>query len=157
MAQDGTVPNDLFQHVYSFLVENKFAKAAKEFLKKAKVKPQDQNEDSLLDIFNFWVKSPETKKRKAVTSGPSAVNGPSAKKAKRDAVSSSSEDSSSEEAAAPAKKVVQGTELFFCAKPAAVKPAAAARKKDTSSSSEESDSDEEPAKTPARGELKHEF
>ncbi len=39
----------------------------------------------------------------------------------------------------------------------AVQPAAPARKKDTSSSSEESDSDEEPAKTPAKGELKHEF
>uniref|UniRef100_A0A8C2EN79 LisH domain-containing protein n=1 Tax=Cyprinus carpio TaxID=7962 RepID=A0A8C2EN79_CYPCA len=156
MAQDGTVPSDLFQHVYSFLVENKFAKAAKEFLKQAKVKPQDQNEDNLLDIFNFWVKSPETKKRKAVTSGPSAVNGPSAKKAKKDAVSSSSEDSSSEEeAAAPAKKVLQGAELFF--KPAAVKPAAPARKKDTSSSSEESDSDEEPAKAPAKGEPKRGF
>lgn len=38
-----------------------------------------------------------------------------------------------------------------------MKPVAAARKKDTSSSSEESDSDDEPAKTPARGELKHEF
>lgn len=37
MAQDGTVPSDLYQHVYSFLVENKFAKAAKEFLKQAKV------------------------------------------------------------------------------------------------------------------------
>uniref|UniRef100_A0A8C1SWD3 LisH domain-containing protein n=1 Tax=Cyprinus carpio TaxID=7962 RepID=A0A8C1SWD3_CYPCA len=170
MAQDGTVPSDLFQHVYSFLVENKFAKAAKEFLKQAKVKPQDQNEDNLLDIFNFWVKSPETKKRKAVTSGPSAVNGPSAKKAKKDAVSSSSEDSSSEEeAAAPAKKVVQGAELFFVHRgciyllkntiksPAAVKPAAPARKKDTSSSSEESDSDEEPAKAPAKGEPKRGF
>uniref|UniRef100_A0A8C2C8T6 LisH domain-containing protein n=1 Tax=Cyprinus carpio TaxID=7962 RepID=A0A8C2C8T6_CYPCA len=169
MAQDGTVPSDLYQHVYSFLVENKFAKAAKEFLKQAKVKPQDQNEERLMDIFNFWVKSPETKKRKAVTSGPAAVNGPSAKKAKKDAVSSSSEDSSSEEeAAAPAKKVVQGTEplpesgccLFVVQKPAAVKaavqPAAAARKKDTSSSSEESDSDEEPAKAPATGELKQE-
>lgn len=41
-------------------------------------------------------------------------------------------------------------------KPAA-KPAAPARKKDTSSSSEESDSDEEPAKTPATGEMKHEL
>lgn len=38
-----------------------------------------------------------------------------------------------------------------------MKPVAAARKKDTSSSSEESDSDDEPAKTPATGELKHEF
>lgn len=37
MAQDGTVPSDLYQHVYSFLVENKFSKAAKEFLKQAKV------------------------------------------------------------------------------------------------------------------------
>ncbi len=37
MAQDGAVPSDLYQHVYSFLVENKFGKAAKEFLKQAKV------------------------------------------------------------------------------------------------------------------------
>ncbi len=54
-----------------------------------------------------------------------------------------------------------GSCSFFVQKPAAVKPAvqpaAPARKKDTSSSSEESDSDEEPAKTPAKGELKHEF
>lgn len=37
MAQGGSVPSDLYQHVYSFLMENKFAKAAKEFLKQAKV------------------------------------------------------------------------------------------------------------------------
>jgi len=37
MAQDGKVPSDLYQHVYSFLVENKFAKAAKEFIKQSKV------------------------------------------------------------------------------------------------------------------------
>lgn len=37
MAQDSSVPSDLYQHVYSFLLENKFAKAAKEFLKQTKV------------------------------------------------------------------------------------------------------------------------
>lgn len=31
------MPSDLYQHVYTFLLENKFTKAAKEFIKQAKV------------------------------------------------------------------------------------------------------------------------
>lgn len=37
MAAGSSVPSDLYQHVYTFLLENKFTKAAKEFLKQAKV------------------------------------------------------------------------------------------------------------------------
>lgn len=37
MAAESAVPSDLYQHVYTFLLENKFSKAAKEFLKQAKV------------------------------------------------------------------------------------------------------------------------
>lgn len=37
MAAEKSVPSDLFKCVYSFLVENKFTKAAQEFLKKTKV------------------------------------------------------------------------------------------------------------------------
>lgn len=37
MAAQGSVPSDLYQHIYTFLLENKFSKAAKEFLKQSKV------------------------------------------------------------------------------------------------------------------------
>uniref|UniRef100_A0AAR2KDJ3 LisH domain-containing protein n=1 Tax=Pygocentrus nattereri TaxID=42514 RepID=A0AAR2KDJ3_PYGNA len=107
MAEGGAVPSDVYQHVYSFLLENKFTKAAQEFRKQAKVKPQDQNEEGLLDIFKFWLNSKESRKRKVLTNGPAAVSGPSAKKAKQE--SSSSEESSSDEDEAPAaKKAPQG-------------------------------------------------
>lgn len=37
MAAGSSVPSDLYQHVYTFLLENKFTKAANEFIKQAKV------------------------------------------------------------------------------------------------------------------------
>lgn len=37
MAAGSSVPSDLYQHVYTFLLENKFTKAAKEFIKQSKV------------------------------------------------------------------------------------------------------------------------
>lgn len=51
MAQDGKVPSDLYQHVYSFLVENKFAKAAKEFIKQSKV----------VRAFHVFIRSPRAR------------------------------------------------------------------------------------------------
>lgn len=37
MAEQNSVPSDLFKHVYSFLLDNKFSKAAQQFMKQAKV------------------------------------------------------------------------------------------------------------------------
>lgn len=37
MASEKSVPSDLYKCVYSFLLENKFAKAAQQFLKQTKV------------------------------------------------------------------------------------------------------------------------
>lgn len=37
MAAQGSVPSDLYKCVYSFLLENKFTKAAQQFLKQTKV------------------------------------------------------------------------------------------------------------------------
>lgn len=37
MAEQNSVPSDLYKHVYSFLLENKFTKAAQQFIKQAKV------------------------------------------------------------------------------------------------------------------------
>lgn len=54
------------------------------------------------------LRSPEAKKRKAVTNGPEAVNGPESKKAKKDAESSSSDESSDEDDAPPAKTPAAG-------------------------------------------------
>lgn len=62
------------------------------------------------------LRSPETKKRKAVTND-SEVKGPTAKKAKKGAESSSSEESSDEEAAVPAKTLPAGTSTLY-SKPA---------------------------------------
>uniref|UniRef100_A0A665WAB7 Uncharacterized protein n=1 Tax=Echeneis naucrates TaxID=173247 RepID=A0A665WAB7_ECHNA len=56
MASQNTVPSDLYKCVYSFLVDNKFTKAAQQFLKQTKVTQQDENEESLVNIYNFWVK-----------------------------------------------------------------------------------------------------
>lgn len=54
------------------------------------------------------IRSHEATKRKKISNGPAALDGPKAKKAKVDADSSSEESSSDEEDAAPAKKPPQG-------------------------------------------------
>uniref|UniRef100_A0A4W5QXX5 Uncharacterized protein n=1 Tax=Hucho hucho TaxID=62062 RepID=A0A4W5QXX5_9TELE len=131
MAERSSVPSDLYKHVYSFLLENKFTEAARHFIRQTDVPPQDEQEDAgLLDIFNFWVKSPEAKKRKALSIGPETGDRPSAKKAKT--AESSSEESSSdeEEAAAPVK---------------AASTAKAPRPAESDSSSSDDSSDEEEA------------
>lgn len=37
MAEQNAVPSDLYSYVYSFLLENKFTKAAQQFFKQTKV------------------------------------------------------------------------------------------------------------------------
>uniref|UniRef100_A0A3Q3F9Y0 Uncharacterized protein n=1 Tax=Labrus bergylta TaxID=56723 RepID=A0A3Q3F9Y0_9LABR len=114
MAAQSSTPSDLYKCVYSFLLQNKFTKAAQQFLKQTKVTPQDENEESLVGIYNFWVKSPEAKKRKAPSSTAEATNGPSAKKAKKSQETSSSEESSSEdEEAKPTKAAPAGKNNIY--------------------------------------------
>uniref|UniRef100_A0A3Q0RJX8 Treacle protein domain-containing protein n=1 Tax=Amphilophus citrinellus TaxID=61819 RepID=A0A3Q0RJX8_AMPCI len=160
MAAEKSVPSDLFKCVYSFLLENKFTKAAQEFLKQTKV----------VSSSGGVVVSPEAKKRKVPSNWAKDANGPSAKKTKSSKESSSSEDSSSEDEqadakqskAAPAGWLNSASDIKGPAKAAAgaAKAAAGAAKaaagaaKAASSSSEDSSSDSEEEKAPAKAATK---
>ncbi|MEQ2177707.1 hypothetical protein GOODEAATRI_006411 [Goodea atripinnis] len=97
MAEPNAVPSDLFKCVYSFLLENKFTKAAQQFLKQTKVNPQDQNEEK------DEAAKPATKKP-----GPAAASATKAATGKKaeESSSDSSDSSDSEEEAPPAKPAV---------------------------------------------------
>ncbi|XP_039215937.1 nucleolar and coiled-body phosphoprotein 1 [Crotalus tigris] len=96
MASGRAVPSDLFPLVLGFLRENHFDKAARAFGKAAGVTEQDPNAASLLDIFNYWLKSPIAKKQRALT------NESPAKKTKKESLSRY--ESSSENEIPPVKK-----------------------------------------------------
>ncbi|XP_034291142.1 nucleolar and coiled-body phosphoprotein 1 isoform X1 [Pantherophis guttatus] len=121
MAAERAVPSDLFPLVLAFLRENHFDGAARAFGKAAGATEQDPNAASLLDIFNYWLKSPIAKKQQAF------ANGSPVKKTKKE---SSRYKTSSENEIPPVKKQA--------AKPVTVYPVPI---KATSGSSESSSAD----------------
>ncbi|KAM6442153.1 nucleolar and coiled-body phosphoprotein 1 isoform 11-T11 [Liasis olivaceus] len=139
MASGCAVPSDLFPLVLAFLRENHFDGAARAFGKAAGVTEQDPNAASLLDIFNYWLKSPVAKKQQAF------ANGSSAKKTKRE--SSSYESSSEDETPAVRKQATKQVTV----PPVPIKAAHGSSESSSDDTSDSTDSEQEEKKPAKKG------
>ncbi|XP_063163685.1 nucleolar and coiled-body phosphoprotein 1 isoform X2 [Candoia aspera] len=140
MALARAVPSDLFPLVLAFLRENHFDGAARAFGKAAGLTEQDPNAASLLDIFNYWLKSPVAKKQQAF------ANGSPAKKTKKE--SSSSYESSSEDETSPVRK--QATKPVTVP-PVPIKAAHGSSESSSDDTSDSTDSEQEGKKPTKKG------
>ncbi|XP_025031730.1 nucleolar and coiled-body phosphoprotein 1 isoform X3 [Python bivittatus] len=139
MASGCAVPSDLFPLVLAFLRQNHFDGAARAFGKAAGVTEQDPNAASLLDIFNYWLKSPVAKKQQAF------ANGSSAKKTNRE--SSSYESSSEDETPAVRKQATKQVTV----PPVPIKAAHGSSESSSDDTSDSTDSEQEEKKPAKKG------